>query len=218
MKRVIRSVSTVALTLGLSPVIAAGDGIPRTASGRPDLTGNYNAATVTPLQRPERYGDKPLSQQGGGRAARGQHGWANRGDIPGQRSGSRGAARGWRRIGRRFRQRRRLQLLLARPGNRGLRGGRQVSHFDSDRSTERSSSNDDRERGQAQGRDTSQHSARRKRRHGILARQGTDPDPSTVRSRCWPRSVASWGSPAPRRRSRAGTTTTRRSSRPRTTS
>ena len=58
MKRVIRSLSIVALTLGLTPgIAAAGDGVPRTASGRPDLTGNYNAATVTPLQRPERYGD-----------------------------------------------------------------------------------------------------------------------------------------------------------------
>ena len=172
MKRVVRSLSTVVLTLGLSPVIAAGDGVPRTASGRPDLTGNYNAATVTPLQRPETLRRQPLSQRGGGRADRGQHGRANRGDIPGQRSGSRGATRRWRRIGRRFRQRRRLQLLLARPGHRGLRGGRQVSDFDSDRSTERSFSTDDRERGEAFGRDTSQHRARRQRRHGILAREG----------------------------------------------
>ncbi len=58
MKRVIRSLSTVALMLGLNPgIAAAGDGVPRTASGRPDLTGSYNAATVTPLQRPERFGD-----------------------------------------------------------------------------------------------------------------------------------------------------------------
>ena len=58
MKRVIRSLPTVALMLGLNAgIAAAGDGVPRTASGRPDLTGNYNAATVTPLQRPERYGD-----------------------------------------------------------------------------------------------------------------------------------------------------------------
>ncbi|MYJ24337.1 MAG: hypothetical protein F4080_02055, partial [Holophagales bacterium] len=58
MKRVIRSLAIVALMLALNPGIAADDdGVPRTASGRPDLTGNYNAATVTPLQRPERYGD-----------------------------------------------------------------------------------------------------------------------------------------------------------------
>ncbi len=34
------------------------DSIPRTASGRPDLTGNYDAATLTPLERPEHFGDK----------------------------------------------------------------------------------------------------------------------------------------------------------------
>ena len=32
--------------------------IPRTASGRPDLSGTYDTATLTPLQRPERYGDQ----------------------------------------------------------------------------------------------------------------------------------------------------------------
>ena len=35
----------------------AGD-IPRTADGRPDLSGNYETATLTPLQRPQAYGDK----------------------------------------------------------------------------------------------------------------------------------------------------------------
>lgn len=32
--------------------------VQRTESGKPDLTGTYNIATLTPLQRPERYGDK----------------------------------------------------------------------------------------------------------------------------------------------------------------
>ena len=32
--------------------------IPRTASGRPDLTGTYDVATLTPLERPEKFGDK----------------------------------------------------------------------------------------------------------------------------------------------------------------
>jgi hypothetical protein len=36
---------------------AAGD-IPRTASGRPDLSGTYDVATLTPLSRPAQYGDK----------------------------------------------------------------------------------------------------------------------------------------------------------------
>ena len=32
--------------------------VPRTDSGKPDLSGVYDIATLTPLQRPERYGDK----------------------------------------------------------------------------------------------------------------------------------------------------------------
>jgi hypothetical protein len=35
----------------------AADKIPRTASGRPDLSGFYDAATLTPLVRPEEFGD-----------------------------------------------------------------------------------------------------------------------------------------------------------------
>ena len=33
------------------------DAIPRTASGRPDLTGDYDISTLTPLQRPQEFGD-----------------------------------------------------------------------------------------------------------------------------------------------------------------
>ena len=33
--------------------------IPRTASGHPDLSGTYDAATLTPLVRPKEYGDNP---------------------------------------------------------------------------------------------------------------------------------------------------------------
>jgi hypothetical protein len=32
--------------------------IPRTAAGRPDLSGTYDIATLTPLQRPEEFGDR----------------------------------------------------------------------------------------------------------------------------------------------------------------
>ena len=37
---------------------AAGQEFPRTASGRPDLSGTYDTATLTPLQRPEAFGDR----------------------------------------------------------------------------------------------------------------------------------------------------------------
>src|SRR6185436_15564950 len=35
----------------------AADKIPRTSSGHPDLSGSYDAATLTPMQRPEEFGD-----------------------------------------------------------------------------------------------------------------------------------------------------------------
>ena len=40
-----------------APALAAEGEVKRAASGRPDLTGNYDAATLTPLQRPEEYGE-----------------------------------------------------------------------------------------------------------------------------------------------------------------
>lgn len=38
--------------------LAQGGDIPRTRSGHPDLSGTYDAATLTPLTRPREYGDK----------------------------------------------------------------------------------------------------------------------------------------------------------------
>ena len=47
-----------ALALVAAPVLAAeGDGIKRTASGRPDFSGNYDVSTLTPFTRPEEFGD-----------------------------------------------------------------------------------------------------------------------------------------------------------------
>ena len=41
------------------PAAATGqDGVPRTASGKPDLSGTYDTATLTPLQRPQQFGDR----------------------------------------------------------------------------------------------------------------------------------------------------------------
>ena len=43
----------------LAPVAAAQNGdIPRTPSGRPDLSGTYDVSTLTPMQRPEEFGEK----------------------------------------------------------------------------------------------------------------------------------------------------------------
>ncbi len=40
------------------PAIGEAQDIPRTPSGKPDLTGTYDIATLTPLQRPARLGDR----------------------------------------------------------------------------------------------------------------------------------------------------------------
>jgi hypothetical protein len=50
-----------AIVTALTPIAArAADsgGIPRTPDGRPDLSGTYDVATLTPLVRPARFGDK----------------------------------------------------------------------------------------------------------------------------------------------------------------
>ena len=52
------SLLLVAALVGVSGVSAAADRIPRTASGRPDLSGTYDAATLTPLERPASLGNK----------------------------------------------------------------------------------------------------------------------------------------------------------------
>lgn len=53
------------LTLKLMPIVLTGFGlgqamaeVPRTADGHPDLSGTYNVATLTPLERPDRYRGK----------------------------------------------------------------------------------------------------------------------------------------------------------------
>ena len=47
------------VALALAPVASAqGSDIPRTPSGRPDLSGTYDVSTLTPMQRPSDLGDK----------------------------------------------------------------------------------------------------------------------------------------------------------------
>ncbi len=57
---VMLGVLSIALTV-LAPVALAQQNsadIPRTSDGRPDLSGTYDIATLTPLQRPAEFGDK----------------------------------------------------------------------------------------------------------------------------------------------------------------
>ena len=49
----------IAIGMACAAVVAtAAQEGPRTASGRPDLSGTYDTATLTPLQRPEAFGDR----------------------------------------------------------------------------------------------------------------------------------------------------------------
>ncbi|HVS64305.1 MAG TPA: hypothetical protein VMT85_12480 [Thermoanaerobaculia bacterium] len=49
----------IALTVSSAPtLLAQRDQIPRLPNGRPDLSGTYDAATLTPLERPRELGDK----------------------------------------------------------------------------------------------------------------------------------------------------------------
>ena len=54
--------AAIVATAGLAPPAAAQDG-PRTAWGAPDLQGVWDFRTITPLQRPERYGDREFLTQ-----------------------------------------------------------------------------------------------------------------------------------------------------------
>ncbi len=52
-------IALVLASLLAAPLAAAGDDdIPRAASGRPDLSGNYDVGNLTPFERDPRFGDK----------------------------------------------------------------------------------------------------------------------------------------------------------------
>ena len=59
MKNGARTILTLLSLVAVSmPAWGAADGIPRTPSGRPDLSGNYDISTLTPLQRDPAHGEK----------------------------------------------------------------------------------------------------------------------------------------------------------------
>ena len=57
-KEAIAIVALLGLALAASAAIAADGEIPRTASGKPDLSGNYDISSLTPFERPGKYGDR----------------------------------------------------------------------------------------------------------------------------------------------------------------
>ncbi len=56
--RLILRGSVLALLIGAPAAFAQDHSVPRAADGRPDLSGFYNVATLTPLVRPPEFGDK----------------------------------------------------------------------------------------------------------------------------------------------------------------
>ena len=52
------ALSLLSIFLAALPAIAAESDIPRTAAGRPDLSGNYDISTLTPMQRDPGLGDR----------------------------------------------------------------------------------------------------------------------------------------------------------------
>ena len=55
---VIRSAAASVLLVAVPMLAAASDDIPRRPDGKPDLSGTYDIATLTPTQRPAQYGDR----------------------------------------------------------------------------------------------------------------------------------------------------------------
>ena len=114
-----------------------GHNIPRTADGRPDLSGTYDIATLTPLQRPETFGDKltltgeeaeAIAKKEADMVAKA----AEASDPNPGRTGGRGRGVRWRArcagAGLRGRRSRRLQLVLDRPRKRRNQDQRQMAH------------------------------------------------------------------------------------------
>ena len=85
------------LLLALAPAAVAQQGdtdIPRTAAGRPDLSGTYDIATLTPLQRPAEFGDTlVLTEEEAAALAAGADSLVGRFNIPDERNDEIGAPR-----------------------------------------------------------------------------------------------------------------------------
>ena len=84
-------------SLVLAPSVAlarGGSEIPRMPDGQPDLSGTYDIATLTPLQRPERFGDKQFLTDEEAAKIEERGGALMRGGRGAERSQPRGAADG----------------------------------------------------------------------------------------------------------------------------
>ena len=89
-------VFSLALTLLASGASAqqGGTDIPRRPDGRPDLSGTYDIATLTPLQRPSEFGDKlVLTEEEAAALAAGGQSLEGIFNIPDERNEETGAPR-----------------------------------------------------------------------------------------------------------------------------
>ena len=67
-----RHLTSVFLVVNMTAALHAQD-IPRTTTGKPDLSGTYDTATLTPLERPEVFGDRlTLSEEEAATLAQGE--------------------------------------------------------------------------------------------------------------------------------------------------
>ena len=90
--RVPAALTAIVVLLIAAPTLAAEGEIKRAANGKPDLTGTFDAGTLTPLQRPEEYGENLFLLSGRRREDRGGGGPVRRRPAPGFRSEPQAAA------------------------------------------------------------------------------------------------------------------------------
>ena len=124
-KRALLSCVTLLLS---AATLSALDDIPRTASGKPDFSGNYDIRSLTPFQRSTERGDElVLSPEAAAKVEAGQVARVLKGDEPSQPDRpppKKGA----------FRRLTELQLRLDGPWALDVQDRRQVSHLDPDQS------------------------------------------------------------------------------------
>ena len=58
MKRSRTTLAALTVILMAAVPLSAANDVPRTSDGKPDLSGNYDVSTLTPMQRPTELGEK----------------------------------------------------------------------------------------------------------------------------------------------------------------
>ena len=133
--------STLVLWIVAVDVASAND-IPRRPDGRPDLSGTYDTATLTPVERKPELGDRLyFTAAEAAEIERAAAAWSEAGSKPSDPNRQAPPPR----------QRRRLQPRLLRPGNGSDHGRWEVPDFAPGRSAQRTLPAAHAERSRAQG-------------------------------------------------------------------